>query len=1009
MKLIIVFVTIAFLIPTDHISAQIRFSHKIDSLENLLKQTANNQVKLEVLDRLANNYFITNENDRIYEVLKELEDLSIAQQSHIGVIKAYFYYGKIYFERNRDFAKGLKYKKKSVEYAEQNKIENDYMYSSLYNELGLVYKNLHIYDSALYFYQKSLETSKKIDYTGGIISATLNLSRLHKAMGNYYQSIELAKELLQMGLDLKDKEAIYMGYRRLGEAHNEIGAMVAARDYLQQALKLSIELYGEDDGDTFYTYNLLGRVYIELGDFDKAIDYQHRYLSYLRRQYGRLHPTEVGVFSYLGKSFDKLNLYDSAEYYFDLGLRSLDQQKRVHDFAYFNLLRYKLDMYWRMGEREQFLSTAQRALDYDLKDKRRIAGIYKRMGDYHCSVDDVKKGMEFYQKAIQAQIIDFEYADINNNPEAIQIDKNLFVLQVLLAKGKAFERLAKNDVKSRSSLLSKAKNCYLLGDTVIFNAQSFYKSNEDAISFFDTWKRVYGRGIQVSKQLHKIHKDPQYMDLAFYFAERSKATVLSRVSAQRNILSGFGMGDSVRTYQENLKSSIAYQESKLREARLKSDTLQIQELSNLLFGLKNEEEVFNDSLKIRFPEYHNFIYNSGNLLSLSNVKNRLYDRVLIEYTVGEDSIYAFVIDRKRTQLAALAKGDHFDRLLDEHTEAILQKDTEKFNRNAYALYQLLVEPLVTDITLDQELLIVPDDRLWQVNFDLLLTSNETSKDYGKLPYLIKRHPISYANSASLLFNQSRQNDLNTLNQCLAFSYSEDEDFEKSTQIDFVALRAATGDLPGTRQEIRNISNILPGIYYYGDQANESNFKKNVNKYGVVHLAVHGEIDDQDPLYSNLRFSPSETDTLEDNLLHTFEIYDMRFNADLAVLSACNTAQGKLRGGEGIMSLGRAFQYAGVQSLLLSNWEVADKQAPKLMQYFYEGLVNHGYSKSVALQQAKLKYLNTAGVYERAPFYWGNFMILGDPSPIASSSNRSSLLVLFGVLFVFGVLLRVVEH
>jgi len=201
-----------------------------------------------------------------------------------------------------------------------------------------------------------------------------------------------------------------------------------------------------------------------------------------------------------------------------------------------------------------------------------------------------------------------------------------------------------------------------------------------------------------------------------------------------------------------------------------------------------------------------------------------------------------------------------------------------------------------------------------------------------------------------------------------------------------ALRATGEDLPGTRKEIKAISSIVDGVYYYGKEAIEANFKKDASKYGIVHLALHGEVDNEIPQNSKLYFTKSK-DTIEDNLLYSHELFALNIPAELTVLSACDTGTGKIAKGEGIMSLGNAFQYAGTKSLLLSSWEVADDTAPELMKYFYENL-KKGMSKPKALQQAKLSYLKTVDPARSNPFYWGNFYLVGDPTPIELDTNTN---------------------
>ncbi len=202
------------------------------------------------------------------------------------------------------------------------------------------------------------------------------------------------------------------------------------------------------------------------------------------------------------------------------------------------------------------------------------------------------------------------------------------------------------------------------------------------------------------------------------------------------------------------------------------------------------------------------------------------------------------------------------------------------------------------------------------------------------------------------------------------------------------LRGTDDDLPGTREEIKAIADIIDGQYYYGAQAIEANFKKNAGAYNILHLALHGEVDHERPENSRLFFTKSK-DTLEDNMLYSHELFALDIPAELTVLSACNTGSGKIAAGEGIMSLGTAFQYAGSKSLLLTRWEVSDQTTPQVMKYFYTNL-KKDMTKSKALQQAKLNYLANADINRVHPFYWGGFYLVGDTGAIDFKNHHAAL-------------------
>ena len=246
--------------------------------------------------------------------------------------------------------------------------------------------------------------------------------------------------------------------------------------------------------------------------------------------------------------------------------------------------------------------------------------------------------------------------------------------------------------------------------------------------------------------------------------------------------------------------------------------------------------------------------------------------------------------------------------------------------------------------------------------------------------MLKDYAISYANSANLLFASFDDSLHQKVRQeSLAFSFSDSTQIAENRAISLTTLRDTGMDLPGTREEIRAISNIVNGQYYYGSQAIEANFKKNAGNYNILHLALHGEVDNERPENSKLYFTKSK-DTLEDNLLYGHELFALDIPAELTVLSACNTGTGKIAKGEGVMSLGTAFQYAGTKSLLLTGWDVSDSTTPELMKLFYTNL-SEGMDKAKALQQAKLQYLNTADINRLDPFYWGAFYLVGDATPM----------------------------
>jgi CHAT domain-containing protein len=221
---------------------------------------------------------------------------------------------------------------------------------------------------------------------------------------------------------------------------------------------------------------------------------------------------------------------------------------------------------------------------------------------------------------------------------------------------------------------------------------------------------------------------------------------------------------------------------------------------------------------------------------------------------------------------------------------------------------------------------------------------------------------------------------------IAFAPSFDNNTDNDQLASLDTFRSSLIPLSYTVQEVENISRFATGIAYSGQDADEHTFKNHASEYQIIHLATHAQIDDQNPDLSKLVFSNSN-DSLEDGYLHISEIYNMELDAELAVLSACNTGYGKLVRGEGLMSLARGFAYAGCPSIVMSLWRANDQSTATIMGYFYESM-SEGFSKDDALRQAKLKYLESSpGATKKHPYFWAPFVVIGNPDSI-EVANKS---------------------
>jgi CHAT domain-containing protein len=182
-------------------------------------------------------------------------------------------------------------------------------------------------------------------------------------------------------------------------------------------------------------------------------------------------------------------------------------------------------------------------------------------------------------------------------------------------------------------------------------------------------------------------------------------------------------------------------------------------------------------------------------------------------------------------------------------------------------------------------------------------------------------------------------------------------------------------LPNTRREVEAIGEMFAPAarkLYFGEGASESLFKlEDLRRYRRIHFATHGLFDAQTIARSGLMLAPGGGD---DGLLTADEIAEMDLEAELVVLSACNTGAGRLANSEGVVGLTRAFLHAGAEEVAVSLWGVSDLTTADFMRQFY-GRLSAGVEPAAALREAKLEMISGRGA-ERHPYYWAPFVLVG---------------------------------
>ncbi len=395
-----------------------------------------------------------------------------------------------------------------------------------------------------------------------------------------------------------------------------------------------------------------------------------------------------------------------------------------------------------------------------------------------------------------------------------------------------------------------------------------------------------------------------------------------------------------------------------------------------LFDLNKEIDSLNNWYQQNYASYFN---QTQKVFDLKELKNKLKDNQrIVQYIFAENNVYAYVITKRSTHLIKIGSKNELIAKLQPLIKSLTKPNTTNYKNAATLIYNLLLPTQLLGLDTKQELIFIRDDILHYLPMEVLIDAQ------GK--FLVESHTVSYTSSL-LLWNeqlQAKKSKNNTLGIFVP-TYSSTT---KQTK------RSEYGELLGANNEALEIAKLFKSDLFLGKEASKQTFIKEAKKYNLLHLAMHSNINNVDSEFSNLAFSGDKND----DKLFISELYNISLDADLVVLSACNTAVGNIKKGEGLVNVSRAFTYAGIPSTVTSLWEVPDKETSQIMISFYNYL-KEGKAKNEALQQAKLDYLNTVNEdLLKHPYYWAGFIISGNTMPI-NTPNNYVIWLIFGIFLI----------
>ncbi len=849
---------------------------------------------------------------------------------------------------------------------------------------------------------------------------------IYEELGDYEKAIQYGDREIKFFQKKGDLNRLALAFNNTSAYYRRRGDFDRALDYTESALNFYLSKPDTNAANLAWTYGNLSKTHYRKKDFPKAISSAQKALEILKQQPGGENASDfVITYNDLANAYVETGQCDSALLYLREALRLFEQHK-PGSIGRVEHIWHNMGTAMRFcGEYDEARTYLRKALERYRPGHPNLGKAYRHLGYIDLQKGNYRDALAWQQKALAALTTDsFPSDDILANPPAQRPKSYLDFLIALRDKGETLSKLAEKE--SNPAFLKAALSTFDIATNVLDSMRMEYQ--EGSREFWNREARpLMENAIAAAFQLYETTADQAYLEKAFRYAEKSKALLLAEALRESAAKQQAGIPQPLLEREKDLKLAIAsYQNQILAEQqKTDADTEKIAQWKNESLWRQRAYDSLLDSFEQSYPEYFQIKYHD-HTPDLARLRQWLPPNSgLLEYFRGQNNIYALYFDQTtaigfKIALDSSGFSATFERLLGKLRDRELVREkgrgaeaVAQVTADASALYDSLIKPAGK---IPEKLVVIPDGDLAYLPFELLLTEKPNQAlPYSELPYLLRKTTLRYEYSVGLARQPQTQRETNRHFVGFAPTYSsktspsplrgDSSNYRKVEASDFLPLA-------NNENEVKQIARMFWQRSFTGEKATEENFRKNAPRSRILHLAMHAFLNDSTPLCAGLVFDleslhhlSDSTSGENDGLLYAYEIYNLRLNAELAVLSACNTANGQLAQGEGVMSLARAFKYAGCPNVLTSLWQADDRATAQIMEDFYLNMQKKGMGKDEALRQAKLTYLQ-ANTHNH-PFFWGAFVLIGDDLPVTRSTPwvlyfAASLLALalLGAAFYF---------
>src|SRR5215510_9960440 len=783
-------------------------------------------------------------------------------------------------------------------------------------------------DQAAMIFNIVLTIARRDNSTLGTANALIGLGDVYAAQGDYGRAADNYQQIMKLAESLGHKEGIAVVSVRLGDIHYYQGNFPQALDYYQKSVSLYEELGSRQD--IVHPLLRIGDAYFAQNDNTRALEYYQRSLKICEQTFDKAGATFL--LNRIAEVYAAQGRYDEADDYYR---RSLKLQEEL-------------------GIKSITATTLNG-----------IGNIRYRQGNYG--------------EAARLSTRAAELAKEGNAPEVLW--------KTLTSLGQAYRALKQVD---------RAQQSFDEAIAILEKMRGQLVGNErDQQLFFENKTAPYVEMVGLMIGQNKVNE-------AFHYAEMAKGRMLLDVLRHGRSDISKTMTAEERDHEKQLNATVTALSSQQRKeiSLPQPDKSRLAFIDAQLQKARLEYEAYETRIYAAHPDLR-AERGGSEPLSLNEAGALIHDSqtAMLEYVVTQNRTYLFVLTKPKSTDPVRLKVYPIEVSAQELATRVadfrqrLAGNSADFKELARSLYDLLLQPAQTELEGKNAICIVPSEGLWELPFQALISKSNK--------YVLEDHALSYSPSLSVLREMKKKavaprvTDRNVNSDGLLTKVSATAppglrrllaignptlSAQSAARLPLTRSEVSFDSLPQAEQEVKTIGEIYgaeESTILIGNAAREETFKAAASNYPVLHLAAHGVLDDVNPLYSRLLLATESNS--EDGFLEAREIMKLDLHADLAVLSACQTARGQVSSGEGLIGMSWALFIAGTSTTVVSQWKVDSAGTARLMIDFHRNLQSESgpsrTSPAEALRRAAIKLM--ADTKYRHPFFWSGFVVVGN--------------------------------